>query len=57
MKKGAIRSALKFDYDLGELINTANKSRDEKPTMNIFSFLDNPNYQRQFEISPKFIRK
>jgi hypothetical protein len=25
--------------------------------MNIFSFLDNPNYQRQFEISPKFIRK
>lgn len=55
--RGMLRSAIKFDYELGQMkIPSANiKQVDMQPSANIFSCMDSPNYQRDFEVSPKIM--
>lgn len=57
--RGALRSAIKFDYELGntKISSTDIRRIDEAPSANIFSCMDNPNYQRDFEVSPKIMHK
>lgn len=59
ISRGAIRSAIKFDYELGGMKIASNniKKVAEIPSANIFSCMDNPNYQRDFEVSPKVMHK
>lgn len=50
ISKGAIRSAIKFDYELGAMKIASNniKKVADMPSANVFSCMDNPNYQRDF---------
>lgn len=59
VSRGALRSAIKFDYELGNVKIASGTMKDVtiQPSANIFSCMDNPNYQRDFEVTPKIIRK
>lgn len=47
--KGAIRSAMKFDYELaGVTIPSSKVKQTQIPSANVFSCMDNPNYERDF---------
>ena len=61
---GLLRSAMKFDYELTTSnqnvpVSTTSlaKKIQDKPNANLFSCMDNPKYERDFEITPKVIRK
>lgn len=54
--RGTIRSALKFDYEQAGMMLPKEKV-EHHPSMNIFSFLDKPNYNRDFEVTPKLMHK
>lgn len=57
--RGALRSAIKFDYELGQTkIASGNiKQVELQPSANIFSCMDSPNYPRDFEVSPKIMHR
>ncbi len=48
--RGTLRSAIKFDYQLGNMKVPASQIAEviNKPSANVFSCMDNPNYQRDF---------
>lgn len=49
---------MKFDYQFGNLgVPASNVVFDKKPEANLFSCMDNPNYERGFEMAPKIMRK
>ena len=67
---GLLRSEMKFDYEYPQDVPTSNlpynsnklqtsqgSKSQKKVSGNLFSCMDNPKYERDFEIVPKVIRK